>query len=111
MSPEQRDALARVIDPQAWKLHDVKGMHQRPDAQDLLVLDSRITAERIDESGLMASFDWTPREYRKAIERVKERTSRTGKCYSVEDGLDGYFMHDPKCHHWPSGATGGSGCI
>lgn len=108
---EQRDALAKIVDPKAWELADVKGIRERESVFDLLVKDSRATADRIIKSGLMASFEWERREYLSAMDRIKERTSKTGKCYSVEDGLDGYFMHDPKCVHWPKGAIGGSQCF
>lgn len=40
-----------------------------------------------------------------------ERTSTVGYCYSVEDGMDGYFVHIKDCIHWPSGASGGGNCM
>lgn len=111
MTDERRDALARVIDPDSWDLYDDKKMKDRSKLQGLAVRESRETADRIIESGLMAKFEWEPREYLQAMARLKDRTSRRGVCYSVEDGLDGYFMHDPRCAHWPDGAIGGSSCI
>jgi hypothetical protein len=110
MTDEHRDALARVIDPDIWGLYDDARTVGRPFREDI-VKESRATADRIIESGLMARLEWIPREYESARQRIMERTSRTGKCYEVEDMLDGYFMHDPKCAMWPKGATGGSGCI
>jgi hypothetical protein len=105
-----RDALARVIDPEAWELYDDKRVQNRI-FREHIVRESRETAQKIVDSGLMANVDWDRREYIAARNRILEGTSRRGKCYSEEDGLDGYFMHDPRCVHWPDGAIGGSSCV
>ena len=112
-SDERRDALARVIDPEAWDLYDDKRMQKmKSGIRDQLVAESRALANNIIESGLMASYTWERREYIQARKRIIEDTSRTGKCYGVEDGLDGYCKHDPKCVSWPNGASGpNSSCI
>lgn len=112
MSDEQRDALARIIDPVGWSLYDdPRVVNRGGKMQEDCVKSSRKTAQDIIESGLMAAYEWEREEYFRARDRIMECTSKTGKCYSVEDGLDGYFKHDPKCHRWPDGAIGGSGCI
>lgn len=107
---QHRDALAKVIDPESWDLYDDERMVGRSIREDI-VKESRAVADRIVESGLMASGEWDRREYYAALEQIKEHTSKTGKCYSQEDGMDGYFVHDPKCARWPEGAIGGTGCI
>jgi hypothetical protein len=107
---EQRDALARIIDPESWDLYDDERMQGR-NIRETLVQNSREVADKIVESGLMVTEKWDRKEYFRARDRILERTSRKGKCYSVEDGLDGYFMHDPRCTYWPSGAVGGFGCV
>lgn len=107
-----QEKLARVIDPNAWEMRDTvlaKGLKQK--AAESLVEDSLQLADAIIASGLMASEGWERKEYINAKRDILNRTSRRGHCYSVEDILDGYFMHDPRCTHWPSGAIGGSGCI
>ena len=115
MSTEEishQEKLARVIDPSAWEMHDhvlEKGLKRK--AAESLVEDSLQLADAIITSGLMASVSWERKEYLSAKKHILERTSRRGYCYSVEDILDGYFMHDPRCPHWPSGAFGGHGCI
>ena len=86
-----------------------KGLKRK--AAESLVEDSLQLADAIITSGLMASVSWERKEYLSAKKHILERTSRRGYCYSVEDILDGYFMHDPRCPHWPSGAFGGHGCI
>ncbi len=111
-SDNRRDALARVIDPDTWDLSDDPRYDHLPEeARESIRSRSREIADRIIESGLMASLEWDRREYLRAKQSIIERTSRRGHCYSVEDILDGYFMHDPKCMFWPDGAIGGSGCI
>jgi hypothetical protein len=76
------------------------------------VTESRDVAQRIIDSGLMASFEWDRAEYIRARDYIKDHTSRRGYCYSVEDGLDGYVMHDPRCGYWPESAISGSAvCI
>lgn len=106
----RRDALARILDPDAWGLYDDKRMADRK-IKSLLVEESRAIADKIVESGLMASYSWDRREYLSAKRNIINRTSRSGRCESVEDLLDGYFMHDPKCRYWPDGAVGGSDCV
>lgn len=106
----RRDALARIIDPESWELYDDSRMANRK-IRSLLVKDSRALADKITESGILGAFEWDRREYMQAKKHILEHTSRTGSCYSVEDGLDGYFVHDPKCPHWPEGAIGGSSCV
>lgn len=108
MNEEHRDALARVIDPDSWELFDDKRV-KTDSIRDAIVSDSRSVVSRIIDSGLMAKLEWEPREYIAAQKRIMERTSRTGRCYSVEDGLDGYQKHDPRCPDWPDG-HGGSTC-
>jgi len=114
MSEENnQDALARVIDPDSWALYDDKKVAKTMKAalREKIVEDSREVAQRIIDSGLMASFEWDRSEYMKARQYIIQHTSRRGHCYSVEDILDGYFMHDPQCRFWPEGAHGGSDCI
>jgi hypothetical protein len=112
MAEEHRDALAKVIDPDAWQLIETPLFKQKAERHVNDVLrPSREIADRIIESGLMVSMEWDNREYLSAKRRIIERTSQRGKCYSVEDGLDGYYMHDPRCPHWPDGAIGGTTCI
>lgn len=106
----RRDALARVIDPESWELYDDTRMQTRK-IRSMLVSDSRVLADKIIESGLLSAYEWDRKEYLQARNHILERTSRRGHCYSVEDGLDGYFMHDPRCIHWPEGAIGGSSCV
>lgn len=107
---DRRDALARLIDPDAWGLYDDPRM--RDDSiRNAVVKDSRKVAEKIVESGLMVSMKWDGQEYIRAKKQIIECTSRKGYCYSEEDGMDGYAVHDPKCSHWPNGATSGSNCI
>lgn len=104
-----RDALARVIDPDAWDLFDdprIKTDRIRAE----IVADSRDMATRIMQSGLMESLDWDSKEFQRAKQDIIERTSRTGHCHNVEDGMDGYQKHDPRCPDWPNG-HGGSICI
>jgi hypothetical protein len=107
---ESRDALARVIDPEAWDLYDDKRVQGKA-FREHIVEESRSTATKIIESGLMASFEWDRKEYLTAKQQIIEYTSRTGKCESVSDLLDGYFKHDPRCVRWPDGAIGGSSCV
>lgn len=112
MTEEHRDALAKVVDPDAWKLIETPLFKQKAERHINDVLrPSREIADRIINSGLMVSMEWDRREYLAARDSIHRTTSRTGKCYSVEDGLDGYFVHDPRCPHWPSGAIGGTTCI
>lgn len=108
---EHLEALARVIDPESWSLYDDKRMEGKIKLQLEVVKESVDTAKRIVESGLMVSHTWSPAEYIRAQNNIRRNTSRKGVCYSVEDGMDGYFMHDPKCTYWPDSAIGGSGCI
>lgn len=105
------EKLARIVDPKSWELYDIPGMEKKDKVRKLLVRESLKVAKNIVESGLMASEVWERGEYYRAMARIKERTSKTGKCYSVDDIFDGYFMHDPKCERWPDGAIGGTGCI
>ena len=107
----RRDALARLISPESWEIYDLPNMSEHEKAGLLVIEPSRRIAQRILDSGIMASMEWDRREYLRARDRIIERTSKTGRCSSVEDGLDGYFMHDPKCIYWPDGAVGGSGCV
>lgn len=106
----RRDALARVIDPESWELYDDKRVAGKS-FRESIVEESRIVATQIIASGLMASYEWDRREYMSAKRQIIEHTSRTGRCESVEDGLDGYFKHDPRCGYWPDGAIGGSTCV
>lgn len=109
---EGREALARVIDPDSCALSDDPRYDNLPEeARTTIRRRSLEIADRIIDSGLMASFTWDRREYFRARDYIKERTSLRGYCYSVSDALDGYFMHDPKCGFWPDGAIGGSNCI
>lgn len=109
MSQAHREALARVIDPGRWEIAD----NPKCNAEAVMALtcESLEVADRIIASGLMASMEWDRREYLNAMQRIRERTSTRGHCYSVDDLLDGYFMHDPRCGYWPDGAIGGSSCI
>ncbi len=107
---EHREKLARVIDETAWKHHDAV-VDNYPKASKELIKDSLEMADRIIESGLMASETWDRKEYLNARKNIIDATSRRGYCYDVQDLLDGYFMHDPRCPYWPAGASGGSGCI
>lgn len=112
MNDEHRDALARVIDPDSWDLYDDKRLKGKDSLRNAMVDDSREMADRIVESGLMAEFEWDRNEYLRARAKIIEGTSRTGKCYGVEDGLDGYCLHDPRCRSWPEMASGpNSDCI
>lgn len=106
-----QEALARVIDPDSWKLYDHKDVQGRDKVQALLVQESMETAQNIIESGLMASLEWDRREYFRALERIKAGTSLRGYCYSESDILDGRAVHDPKCTYWPDTAISGSNCI
>lgn len=108
---EHQEKLARVIDPESWKLHDNKDMKDRVNVKALLIKDSMNLAKRIIESGLMSDLEWDRREYLRAKDAIKRGTSRTGKCYEVTDILDGYAVHDPKCDCWPDTAISGSRCI
>ena len=82
-------------------------MAPQPDwVKDEIVKTSREVADRIIESGLMTSSKWDRREFIVAKQSILDRTSRIGRCESVEDGMDGYFKHDPRCIHWPEGAIG-----
>lgn len=113
VSQEQLDKLARVVDPESWKLYDMKDVYKimKPELREQIVYESRLVATRIVNSGLMASLEWDRAEYIQAMNRIREHTSTRGHCYSVENGLDGYFVHDPQCTYWPRGAVGGSGCV
>ena len=106
----RRDALARILDPDSWGLYDDKRMENRK-IRALLVQDSRALADKIVESGLMAGYTWDRREFITAKKHIIEHTSRSGRCESVEDLMDGYFKHDPRCRYWPDGAIGGSDCV
>lgn len=108
---EHQEKLARVIDPDAWRLHDNKDMKGRTKVQGFLVEESMEMAERIIESGLMSDLEWDRREYLRAKDSIKRTTSLSGRCESVEDMMDGYFKHTPACTYWPDGAIGGSGCV
>lgn len=108
----RRDKLARVIDPAMWEMYDHPNMADKDQAlRDVLVVESRNIADRIINSGLIVSEKWDSREFLKAKQCIIDRTSRRGYCYDVEDGLDGHFMHDLKCVHWPDGSISGSQCI
>lgn len=107
----RRDSLARIIDPDAWGLYDDPRMQTRGVREDV-VKDSRSIAQNIVDSGLMTRLEWDNREFIEAQKRIKDRTSRTGRCYGEEDGMDGYCLHDPRCKYWPDGASGpNSDCI
>lgn len=106
-SQELREKLARHISPDSWILHDVPGMEQRPEAQALLVKDSLETADRIIESGLMASETWDRAEYFRAMDRIKRATSNEQYCTDIY----GDVKHAVKCRNWPDTAISGSGCI
>lgn len=103
---ERRDALAKVIDPEVWRVSEDPVVTDK--IRDMMRQESRELADRIIESGLMAAYEWDRREYLNARARIIERTSRVGYCENVEDGLDGYFRHDPRCSNWPEGAIGSS---
>lgn len=48
---------------------------------------------------------------RASINADDGRRSDRGYCYGVEDGLDGYCVHDPRCRYVGMGWTGpNSGC-
>lgn len=112
VTDEHRDKLARAIDPEAWELYDDPRVVKQGQAwRDLIVQDSREIADRVVASGLMAALEWDRAEYIRARQYIIEHTSKSGRCESVEDILDGYFKHDPRCIHWPEGAIGGSSCV
>lgn len=106
-----QEALARVIDPDSWKLYDHKDVQGRDKVQALLVQESMDVAQNIIDSGLMASLEWDRREFFRARDRIIEGTSRRGYCYSEYDILDGKAVHDPRCTYWPDTAISGSNCI
>lgn len=107
VSQETREKLARHISPDSWILHDVPGMEQRPEAQALLVKDSLETADRIIESGLMASETWDRAEYFRAMDRIKRATSKYPWCTDIY----GDVKHSVQCTFWPDTAMSGSSCI
>lgn len=107
VSAEAREKLARLISPDSWTLHDTKGMEQRPEAQALLVNESLETADRIIESGLMASESWDRLEFFRAKDAVKRATSEYPWCTDIY----GDVKHAVKCTYWPDAAISGHGCI
>mgnify|MGYP004490387925 CR=1 FL=1 len=107
VSAEAREKLARHIDSEAWILHDVPGMDQRPEAQKLLVQKSLEIADSIIESGLMASETWDRAEYFRAMDAIKRATSEYPWCTDIY----GDVKHAVKCTYWPDTAMSGHGCI
>jgi len=110
MVMDKEEKLARVINPDAWAFYDKTPTEYRS-AVEAVVDSSREVAARIVDSGLMASEEWDTAEYLRARERIKNSTSRTGKCIGVEDLLDGYTKHTTECRYWPDGGISGTGCI
>lgn len=109
---DHREKLARVIEPDTWALTDDPRYENLPEeARTSARRRSLDLADRIIESGLMASEEWDRAEYIRARNIIIENTSRKGYCYDVNDLLDGYVMHDPRCPRWPDSAISGSYCI